>query len=551
MIQEDNKYTLNYLLNRSIEEHPHRAALSLNHHTRITYSQLGEMSQTIGSFLTERKVAKGEKVAILGENSPNWAVTFFGVTTNGRIAVPILPDFSSDEISNILTHSEAKILFISERLFKKHLNKLNFKGEKIFIDNFTIDHSLTHIMDPEFVATLPKNLDTQPTASDIASIIYTSGTTGRSKGVMLTHDNLTFTAENVLLIQDITPEDSFLSLLPLSHVYENVLGLILPIRQGAHVHYMSKPPTPTLLIKTLQEVKPTIMLSVPLIIEKIYQSRIKAKLGKKFSFAYLVYHTPFRKLLHRKAGKLLLEAFGGRLRFFGIGGAPLDFATESFLRDARFPYSCGYGMTETASLIFGAKVSDTTHRSVGPPLNGVEYKIINLNPKTGEGEVVVRGRNVMKGYYKEPELTAEVIDKDGWLHTGDLGTIIDGDLHLKGRSKNMILGPSGENIYPEEIESVLNSMEGVVESLVYELKGKIVAKVYLNQEELSKKYDYFKSSAAEKHEEMQRLVHQHMVSMRNSLNSKLNNFSHVAELQIIKIPFEKTPTHKIKRYLYK
>ncbi|MGL4992679.1 MAG: AMP-binding protein [Bacteroidales bacterium] len=551
MTAEDKKYTLYSLLKNSIEKHPHRAALSLNHHTRLTYSQLGEMTEIIGSFLNDRKIAIGDKIAILGENSPNWAVTFFGVTTHGRVAVPILPDFSSQEINNILTHSEAKILFISERLFKKHLNKLDFKGEKIFIDNFTIDHSLTHIMDPDFVATLPKHINNEPSPNDLASIIYTSGTTGRSKGVMLTHDNLTFTAENVLLIQDITKEDSFLSLLPLSHVYENVLGLILPIRQGAHVHYMNKPPTPTLLLKTLQEVKPTIMLSVPLIIEKIYQSRVKSKLGKKFSFAYLVYHTPFRKLLHRKAGKMLLEAFGGRLRFFGIGGAPLDSATETFLREAKFPYSCGYGMTETASLIFGAKVSDTTHSSVGPALNGVEYKLINKNSKTGEGEVVVRGRNVMKGYFKEPELTAEVIDQQGWLHTGDLAKFVDGNLHLKGRSKNMILGPSGENIYPEEIESVLNNMEGVIESIVYEMKGKIVAKVYLNQEELSKKYDYFKSSAAEKHEEMHKLIHQHMVSMRNSLNSKLNNFSHVAELQIIKSPFEKTPTHKIKRYLYK
>lgn len=551
MAPSNSPYTLSGLLTESVARNPNRPALAVNHHLRISYAELHQMSQIIGQLLASYQVAKGERVAILSENSPHWAVAFFGITSSGRVAVPILPDFTSAEVNNILLHSESKTLFVSERLFKRHLNQLEFAGDIIFLDNFTFDQSEKHLFDPDFIHSLPQLPDPHLTPSDLASIIYTSGTTGRSKGVMLTHDNLTYTAENVLHVQDIRSDDIFLSLLPLSHVYENVLGLILPIRQGAQVHYLSKPPTPSVLMKTLQEVRPTIILSVPLIIEKIYQTKIQAKLGKKYTFAYLLYHTPFRKLLHRKAGKLLLEAFGGRLRFFGIGGAPLESATETFLRDARFPYSCGYGMTETSSLIFGAPVTETTYRSVGPPLRGVEYKLINPHPATGEGEVVVRGRNVMRGYYKEPELTAEVLDAEGWLRTGDLGLVIQGNLHLKGRSKNMILGPSGENIYPEEIESVLNTMEGVVESLVYELKGKIVAKVYLNQEELSNKYDYFRHSAAEKHEEMQKLLHHHMQAMRLALNERLNRFSHVTELHLMKIPFEKTPTHKIKRYLYK
>ncbi|HAC20753.1 MAG TPA: AMP-dependent synthetase, partial [Porphyromonadaceae bacterium] len=372
----------------------------------------------------------------------------------------------------------------------------------------------------------------------------------RSKGVMLTHGNLTFVAEKVRSIQEVYETDSFLSVLPLSHVYENVLGLILPISRGASVYYMSKPPTPTLLMKALEEVKPTMMLIVPLIIEKIYFSRIRPELTRNFLMRKMYHVWPINHFMNRKAGKMLKKAFGGRLRFLGIGGAPLDVSTERFLRDGAVPYSCGYGLTETASLIFGSKVGKVKFRSVGPPLEGVSYMIRKPNDKAIEGEVVVKGRGVMRGYFKDTEQTRQVLSPDGWFSTGDLAEMKNGNLYIRGRSKNMILGPSGENIYPEEIESVLNTMDGVEESVVYEKRGRIIAKVYINPENLAKKYDAFKQFASFKQEELQGRLDNYATDLKKKLNAHLNRYSQVQDMILMNAPFEKTPTHKIKRFLY-
>lgn len=549
MNTESTSYTLRSLLDKSIKAYESNLALAYIQKQQITYHELGRLISHMESWLLSHQIAKGDKIAILSENAPHWSVAFFAITHLGAVAVPLLPDFSINEVNNILTHSDSKMLFISQRLLTKHGDSLKFKGQKILIDHFQIIGTEDRILDFDPKRKIIKNELPPISPSDLASIIYTSGTTGRSKGVMLSHENLTFVPEKVLHVQDVNEKDVFLSILPLSHVYENVLGLILPIRQGASVHYMTKPPTPSILLSTLQHVKPTMMLSVPLIIEKIYNSKIKPKLelNRKYSLKRLIYFGPFRKFINHKAGKALIEAFGNKIRFFGIGGAPLDPVVEKFLLEAHFPFSCGYGLTETASLVAGGRVNHMPYRSVGQSLPGVELKIGDNHTK--EGEIIVKGPSVMMGYYKDEKMTRSVI-KNGCFHTGDLGSFEQNYLYIRGRSKNMILGPSGENIYPEEIEAVLNNMEGVLESMVYESKGKIIAKVFLNQEELAKKYEFFKQTASDKQSDVHKKISNHMLQMKQKLNENLNRFSHVSELRLISHPFEKTPTHKIKRYLY-
>jgi long-chain acyl-CoA synthetase len=392
---------------------------------------------------------------------------------------------------------------------------------------------------------------------DLAAIIYTSGTTGKSKGVMLTHKNICFTAEGGKKIQPLDETDCYLSVLPLSHTYENTLGLILCVLSGSCVYYLRKPPTPSVLIPALQEIRPTIMLTVPLIIEKIYFNKILPVFNDKFITRNL-YKIPFvRKKLNSVAGKKLYEMFGGRLKFFGIGGAKLNPAVEKFLIEAKFPYAIGYGLTETAPLLAGANPKFSAFESTGPAMFGVELLIHNPDKKTGEGEIWAKGPNVMKGYYKEPEMTSEVLTPEGWFKTGDLGTMDSSKyLYIKGRSKNMIIGSSGENIYPEEIESVINNFRFVVESLVVQQKGKLVALVHLNMEELENKYTHLKEEVSRQfdgkrtkqiEEKVEEMVHE----LREYVNSRVSKFSQIQKIIIHSVPFQKTATLKIKRFLYK
>ena len=390
-------------------------------------------------------------------------------------------------------------------------------------------------------------LSEEPTEDDIAAIIYTSGTTGHSKGVVLTHKNLTFNAVDTLKIQKIVETDRFLSVLPLSHTYECTLGLIIPTLTGACVYYLDKPPTARVLLPAMQEVKPTVMLTVPLIIEKIFRMKIVPTFTHSAVLRRLYKIGAVRKKLHAVAGKKLHKSFGGALHFFGIGGALLAPDVEQFLRDSKFPYAIGYGLTETSPMVAGCTPKKTRYRSTGPALPDLEVKIINPSPETGQGEIWVRGDSVMKGYFKDPERTAEVITPDGWFKTGDLGVFdADGYLYIKGRSKNMILGPSGENIYPEEIESVINEHENVLESLVFELEGKIVARIHLNYEELDRLFVAEKMSESQ----IKKRIQDMLEMIRQNVNNRVSSFSRVYRVIEQTEPFEKTPTQKIKRFLY-
>lgn len=556
-MEKYNSLTLKEMINYSIKEYASNNSLSFVNGKPFSYTELGKEISKVQYLLQQNGISKGDKVAILSGNMPNWGISYFAIVTMGAIVVPILPDFHEDEIKNILEHSEAKAIFISERLFPK-IEKLEIDSLKLRIltNDLTVfqENSLENRLEPKY----PENLDIKEyevEEDDLASIIYTSGTTGKSKGVMLTHKNLTFDAEKCATIQPIKTKDVFLSILPLSHTYENTLGLILPIMFGASVYYLEKPPTSSILLPALAKVKPTIMLSVPIVIEKIYKNKILVQFNKSKITKSLYGFAPTRKVLNKLAGKKLMKTFGGRLIFFGVGGAKIDPVVEKFLKEAKFPYAIGYGLTETAPMLAGANPSQVKHQAIGYVMDGVQIRIDKPDSETGEGEILAKGDNVMKGYFKEPKITEEVFTEDGWFKTGDLGYFDkNGVLYIKGRIKNMIIGPSGENIYPEEIESVINNFNYVVESVVVEKKGKIVAMVHFNMEELEKQFQHLKEEAIHYKEEAKHYIEEKVEELSADLhkyvNSKVNKFSQVHILQPQKTPFEKTPTMKIKRYLY-
>lgn len=551
---EKTKYTIPALLRESVKKYADKTSLVYAGESNYTYRQMGNDVIKIAALLKNLGVKRGDKVALLGNNMPNWGLAFFSISWAGATAVPILPDFHTNEIKAIIEHSEAKVMFISEGLYKSLDDEITRKLEQlILIESFAVIPKGTPEKDLLQLKTALSETSTladpeEVDEEDLASIIYTSGTTGNSKGVMLTHKNLMWTTEKSFTLQDISTEDRFISVLPLSHTFENTLGFLFPMKFGASVHYLRKPPVASVLLPALQKVRPTIMLVVPLIIEKVFKARILPKFQKSPVTRFLYSLPPMRKLLHRVAAKKLYETFGGKLRFFGIGGAKLDSAVERFLYEGKFPYAIGYGLTETSPLLAGAVGKNVRIGSTGIAMEGVQLRLGDADLATGEGEIQAKGPNVMKGYYKAPELTKEVFTKDGWFKTGDKGWYDkDNFLYIKGRIKNMIVGASGENIYPEEIESVINKMRFVLESLVVEKKGKLVAMVHLNMEEVEQ---HFKNMKAEAHHYIQDKSEEILKEIHKKVNAELNKFSRLQAIVLHPTPFEKTPTKKIKRFLY-
>jgi long-chain acyl-CoA synthetase len=540
---EPKPLTLQSLIDYSVKHFAKLPSVSFVDGNPITYRELGKKIEEMSSVLFSLGLKKGDKVALLSHNMPNWVIAYFSVVSKGLIIVPILPDFTREEIDNVMIHSESKVLFVSERLAPR-IDGLEwpFLEAKISIDDLTLSDAKveTGLIDRAKKEKISVKED------DIAAIIYTSGTTGRSKGVILTHKSITFVAMQSYTFCTISSSDVFLSLLPLSHTYENTIGMLYPIMYGASIFYLEKPPTPAALLPALTKIRPTMMLSVPLIMEKLYKSQIQSKFtGNRFK--RMIYKTPFfRMIIHRIAGKKLYQTFGGRLKFFGIGGAKLDSRVERFLKEARFPYAIGYGLTETAPLLAGAGVHQTKLQSTGFAVQGVELKINNPDKK-GVGEVWAKGPNVMQGYYKNLEATSEVLTSDGWFRTGDFGRFDSHKrLFIKGRMKNTIVGASGENIYPEDIESVINNHKLIVESLVLEEDGFLVAKVLVDIEELEKSIEHLKSVLEDKREK-HKIWTQHL---KQEINAKLNRVSQINRVDIMDEPFEKTASQKIKRFLY-
>ena len=508
----------------------------------ITYAEVGRRVAHVQEMLLSAGLKPGDKVALLSSNMPNWGVCYFAVTSAGMVAVPILPDFSGDELDQIIAHSEARALLVSDRLFSK-LSKQTVESLDLVIRTKNLGIIAQRRHEPGAMAV--------PKPDDLAVIIYTSGTTSKPKGVMLSHQALCAQIDLSSSIFPVQPDDIFLSVLPLSHTYECSIGMIYPFSMGARVVYLDRPPTASVLMPVLKRVRPTVMLIVPLIIEKISRHQVLAKFQSN-AFWRTLYRVGFiRRYLHRVAGRKLMEVFGGRLRFLGIGGAKLDRGAEAFLLEARIPYAIGYGLTETAPLLAGAAPSQVRLGSTGPQAPGVELRLENINPETRQGEIVARTPSVMLGYFKNPEATAEVLTEDGWFRTGDLGEFDrDGWLYIKGRLKNMIVGPSGENIYPEEIESVLNSHVYIADSIVTEHEGRLVALVHFNTEALEARFEGWREEWEVKKEGLEARMEQLKKEIVEYVNAKVNRFSRISEVVEEKEEFVKTPTQKIKRFLY-
>lgn len=543
--------TMPALIGAAVQRFGDRDALAFAGGTPETYDSLAAGIDAVSALLQRAGIGRGDRVAILGHNMPSWAKAYFGTTFLGAVAVPLLPDFHPTEIDNILRHAGPAALFVSASL-EARLEEVETAsvGLVVRLDDFAVLRAAdpTLAFDPD---ARPQPPVPEVAEDDLAAIIYTSGTTGKSKGVMLTHRNICHDASASRLIQPVNEHDRFLSILPLSHTYENTLGLVLPLICGASVHYLQKPPTPAVLLPALASVRPTTILAVPLVIEKIYRNRVLPALTKN-ALLRTLYRIPFvRRRLHHIAGRKLMETFGGQLRFFGVGGAKLDPVVDRFLDEARFPYAIGYGLTETSPLAAGSAPFGTKVGFVGPRLPGTEVELRDVDPHTGEGEIWIKGPNVMRGYYKEPELTAEVLTADGWFRSGDLGFFdVAGNLAIRGRLKNMIVGASGENIYPEEIESVINSFRHVVESLVVQQKGRLVAMVHLNREELEQRYHHLRDEAGRRVDDVERRVDEVLRELKAYVNARVNRFSQIQVVIHSPEPFIKTATQKIKRFLY-
>ena len=501
-----------------------------------TYNSFKAKCDSLSKTLTQYGIGAGDKVAIFSQSMPNWSVAFFSSVPFGRIAIPILPDSSENEVTNIINHSESKVIFVSDRL-KGKISKEIMDKMTLVIEMDTLE--IIKADEEKFTC---DGKTAVPTPEDIATIIYTSGTTGSAKGVVLSHRNL---ASNVITCYHSckrNDKDRWLSILPMAHTLEMTLGMLYPMYCGASVYYLQKPPVPSLLMKALKVVKPTTMLTVPLIIEKVYKGSVLPTIKKSRTLTWMNEH--MNGLMCRIIGMKLKATFGGHVSFYGIGGAKLDPEVESFLLKAKFPYAIGYGLTETSPLLGYAMHGWRTVGSFGYPVYNVQLKLHNVNPETGEGEVVAKGPNVMLGYYKDPQRTKSVFTEDGWFRTSDIAVMDKkGRYYIKGRNSNMILGPSGENIYPEEIENVINNVEGVSESIVVERDGRLVA--------LVQPAENFISWDKESEDKLYEKLDKWKATLLKTVNRNVSKTSQVSSIEVMKEPFEKTATQKIRRFKYK
>lgn len=534
--------TLYEIVKHSVKKFSDRIAFSMIGGEDVSYKEVGERVEKVKEMLLNAGVGKGDKVAILSSSMPNWGVAYFAVTTSGMVAVPILPDFTGAELDLIIEHSEAKAILVSDKLYTK-LSKSTVEKMNIVIRTKGLN-VISQTVEERAEAMVPK-------PEDLAVIIYTSGTTSKPKGVMLTHYNIAAQTTIIPPLFEYNEDDVLLSILPLAHTYECTLGMIYPFSRGARVHYLDRPPTASALMPALASVRPTVIASVPLIMEKIYRAKVLPTFQKNALLRKLYGWDWSRKLLHKVAGKQLKKLFGGRMRLFAIGGAKFDSEAERFLLEGGFPYGIGYGLTETAPLIAGAVGNMVRIGSTGPALPAVQIRLDNVNPDTKQGEIVVKTPCCMVGYYKNEAATKEAFTEDGWFRTGDLGAMAeDGWIFIKGRLKNMIVGPSGENIYPEDIEEVLNSNRFVAESVVTEQDGKLIALVYFNTEALEEAYDEFKYKASVKVEQVQLRMEEIKREVMEYVNSTVNRFSKISKVVDNEGEFEKTPTKKIRRFNY-
>ncbi len=551
------RMTLNYILDSSCAKFGDLPAVGMAMEKALTYHEFHDRIFALAARMNREGVKKGDHVAILAENSHNWGIAYFAVIRLGAVAVPILPDFPEMDVHHILNEMKVKVLFITQRQIEKifELKKI-LAGPIITLDDYAgvegvvevrrfseyMEGAVAYMQEQKQSVSFPDVAE-----GDLASILYTSGTSGYSKAVLLTHKNLTSNAFAASTLAEINPGDVFLSILPMSHTYEFTCGFILPLLKGCRIAYAGQTPTPAILQKLCQHEKPFAIFAVPLVFEKIYKKRVLPKIEKSWAISLLCKTGFGRRFVYKRIGAKLLEFFGGNLQLMGIGGAALNPEVENFLFEAKFPYLIGYGLTESAPLLSGGPLGDATITtgSAGKPIPGVEVKIVDPDPINGIGEIVVRGPNVMRGYFNDVEKTKETIKEDGWLLTGDIGFLDErGNLHIRGRSKNVIVMANGENVYPEGIEHKMNAYHWVVEALIVENNDKLEAWVYPD-------YEFIDEQTADqprtrRHEYLAEL----METMRSEINGQLPKTSRISKVCERREPFIKTATHKIKRYLY-
>ncbi len=520
----------------------------------LTFADVAKEIARFHILFRECQIRRGDKIALIGRDCANWCVVYMAAVTYGAIIVPILPDFNPNDVHHIINHSESVFLFVSDRIWD------TLEEEKISeirgVFSLT-DFRCLHQRDGENIQKLLKELDNRFTEEypngftreniryadldndKVVLLNYTSGTTGFSKGVMLTGNNLAGNVTYARTLDVLFRGERELCFLPLAHAYSCAFNFLVPMAFGAHVFLLGKLPSPKILLKAFEEVKPNLILTVPLILEKIYKKMIAPQLNKRTM--KLVMSVPLlNDRIYAQINKKLTNALGGRFREVIVGGAAMNQEVADFLYKIKFPYTIGYGMTECGPLISYDNHKEYVPTSCGQILKGImEVRIDSEDPYNKVGEIQVRGENVMKGYYKNEEATRNVFTDDGWLKTGDLGTIdVNKRIYIRGRSKTMILSSNGQNIYPEEIEAKLNNLPFVLESLVVEREGKLVGLVYPD-------YDTVDSTGI-RHEDLPAIMEQN----RKDLNKLLAPYEAVTSIILYPTEFEKTPKRSIKRYLY-
>lgn len=553
MKESNEDRSLNAIIKKSIEKNWNKMALSDVGGINYQYKDLAEQIAKLHIIFEAAGLKKGDKVAICGKNSSNWAVIFISCLTSGVVAVPILHEFKPETIHHLVNHSEAKLLFVDasiwENLDEKDLPDL---VGAIFISEFGMPLSrskkltdtrndINEIFGKKYPYSFSKDaLDYfHDSPDDLALINYTAGSTGMSKGVMLPFrsiwSNIKFCVENLDWFK---PGDDIVNMLPLAHLYGMTVEMLHPICKGCHCHFLTKLPSPKVILSAFAEVRPKLVVTVPLVIEKIIRSKVFPVIEKP-KMKFLLKLPYIKDLILKKIRKQLMDAFGGNLHEVIVGGAPLNADVEKFLTSINFPLTVGYGMTECGPLISYAPSDATKPHSVGKIVDRMEIRVDSPDPAHVPGNLQVRGMNVMDGYYKNPKATEEVMKEDGWMDTGDRGIIdSDGFIFIMGRSKTMILGPSGQNIYPEEIEAKLNNLPYVNESLVVERDGQIVALIHPD-------FDAAMKDGIDR-DKLEKIMAENV----DTLNKDIPAYSKVKDFKIYDEEFEKTPKRSIKRFLY-
>jgi long-chain acyl-CoA synthetase len=538
-------------IEQSIRQNWEIEALSNYKEKGFSYKEIAEKILKLHIFFKDAGIKEGDKVDLLGRNSANWCVIYLATVTYGAVIVPILPDFKPEDLTNLINHSDATLLFVDDKIFESlDTAKIPLIDGVISLDDLSMITAKNSDLKRKYLALDEKYLKAYPvlksedikfsdiTNEKLAVISYTGGTTGFSKGVMLSHNSL---AANVRFAQThmpLKPGDPLVSFLPLAHTFGCAFEFLFPFTFGCHITILSKTPSPQIIVQAFKEIRPRLILSVPLVIEKIFKKQLLPVISKPH-MKILLAIPGINNILYKKINEKLTETFGGRFNVICIGGAAFNPEAERFFRKIGFKFTVGYGMTECGPLISYTSWDTTKLGGSGKPVDTLEVTIDSNDPQNDMGEIILRGDNVMMGYYKNEKATREIIDEKGWMHTGDLGIMDkEGNIFIKGRSKSMLLGPSGKNIFPEEIEAVINNMDYIAESVVISEDNKLIGLIYPDYEAIKK------NNVSE--EQLMAILEE----TRKAVNERVPDFMAVNKFRLHNEEFAKTPKRSIKRFLY-